>query len=85
MKKFLGTAAMALGLAAAALGQAGTASADAPAAETIADLAAQGYSVQMNGGASQPLSECTVSGVHGASASNIGGTVYVDMACRGGC
>jgi hypothetical protein len=73
------------GLPASALGLAGTASADTPAAELISGLQAEGYSVQLNGGESQPLSECTVSGVHGVSASNVGGTVYVDMACRGGC
>ncbi len=84
-KTMLVAATMIGGLAAAALGLAGTAAADAPAAETIAGLQAEGYSVQMNGGGSQPLSECTISGVHGASASNVGGTVYVDMACRGGC
>lgn len=85
MTKILVTAVMTGGLAAAALGLAATASADAPAAETIAGLQAEGYRVQMNGGASQPISECTVSGIHGVSASNAGGTVYVDMACRGGC
>ncbi|MBJ7341024.1 hypothetical protein [Mycolicibacterium sp.] len=85
MKRLLVTAAITGGLAAVGLGVAGVAAADAPAAETIAGLQAEGYSVQMNGGVGQPLSECTVSGVHGASATNAGGTVYVDMACRGGC
>ena len=85
MRTILVTAVMTGGLAAAALGLAGNASADAPAAETIAGLQAEGYSVQLNGGVGQPLSECTVNGVHGVSSSNAGGTVYVDMACRGGC
>jgi hypothetical protein len=45
------------------------------AADTVNDLQADGYLVQINGAATTPLSECTVTGVHPGS------TVYVDIAC----
>jgi len=45
------------------------------AADTVKSLEADGYTVQVNGAATSPLSECTVIGVHP------GGTVYVDIAC----
>ncbi len=45
------------------------------AADTVKSLEADGYTVQVNGAATSPLSECTVTGVHP------GGTVYVDIAC----
>jgi hypothetical protein len=72
------TAATAGLLAATALGLASVATA-APtgtsAADTIKSLEADGYTVQINGAATSPLSECTVTGVHP------GTTVYVDIAC----
>jgi hypothetical protein len=45
------------------------------AADTVKDLQADGYTVQINGAATTPLSECTATGVHP------GTTVYVDIAC----
>lgn len=58
------------------------------AADTISDLTAQGYNVQINwvsGVSSEPLSRCKVTAVHnpdrspGAVPSNT--TVYVDVSC----
>ncbi len=43
--------------------------------DTVNSLKADGYTVQVNGAATSPLSECTVIGVHPGS------TVYVDIAC----
>ena len=63
---------------------AGTASAES-ALDTIAGLRAQGYSVQINGGPGDALSECTVTSISGATPANAGGIVLVDTACRGGC
>jgi hypothetical protein len=45
------------------------------AADTVKSLEADGYTVQVNGAATTPLSECSVTGVHPGS------TVYVDIAC----
>ena len=45
------------------------------AADTVKNLQADGYTVQVNGAATTPLSECTVTGVHPGS------TVYIDIAC----
>ena len=45
------------------------------AADTVTSLEADGYTVQINGAATVPLSACTVTGVHPGS------TVYVDIAC----
>jgi len=68
MKKLALTAAM-LGIAAATtLATPGTAGAVPPtgtAAEVVKALQDQGYSVQLNGPVSGPLSRCTVNGVHG--------------------
>lgn len=54
----------------------------------IADLEAQGYSVQvnwLNGFNTQPLSQCTVVGVnnpdHSGAPPEVGDTVYVDVRC----
>lgn len=55
--------------AAAALGLAGTATAvpfgGSSAADTVATLPSQGFSVQINGTVNVPLSRCTTTGVHG--------------------
>ena len=82
--------------AAAALGPAGAASAVVPsgsAADVVKALQDQGYSVQFNGTTNGPLSDCTVTGVHGltvmmTSDGNLmmmqpgnPGTVYVDVNC----
>jgi hypothetical protein len=83
-------------LAATALGLAGAAAA-APtgggnAQDTVTSLQAQGYSVQLNGTATDPLSQCTVTDVHGLADSNVNSagaridptkftTVYVDISC----
>jgi hypothetical protein len=76
---------------AATLGLAGIAAA-APtgggnAADAVSTLQAQGYSVQINGSALTPLSECIATGVHGvpnsvdSSAQHSFTTVYVDVSC----
>ena len=56
-------------LVAAGLAAAGTASAasaaDMSAADTVRQLTDEGYSVQINGTAEVPLSECRTTGVHG--------------------
>ncbi|MGW0162928.1 hypothetical protein ACWDUN_26760 [Mycobacterium sp. NPDC003323] len=74
-----------LALAAAALVSAPTASAapsgPASAAETVADLRAQGYSVQVNGTRNGPLSNCSVEAVRGPYSDRPGETVYVDLSC----
>jgi hypothetical protein len=85
------TVAVATAFTAAALGLPGTAAA-APtgggnAADTVSALQAQGYSVQINGSALTPLSECITTGVHGVpnsvdpSAQHSFTTVYVDVSC----
>jgi hypothetical protein len=89
MKKFalsVGTAAV---LAAAALGLAGPAAA-APAgpgsaSDVIKQLQEEGYSVQLNGDRTAPLSECNVLGVNpsvsGPASPTEFTTVYVNISC----
>ena len=91
MKTFITTTAAMAGLAAGALGSVGPAAA-APtgpgdAQDTVHALQAQGYSVQLNGpAASVPLSQCTVTGLHGLPNTNVAATqfttVYVDLSCQ---
>jgi hypothetical protein len=45
------------------------------AADTVKELQADGYTVQVNGAVNRTLSECSVTGVHP------GTIVYVDIAC----
>ena len=86
--------AIAVILAGAALGLAVTATAaptgGSSAGHTIKSLQDQGYSVQLNGTAAVPLSQCAVTGVHGLSDSDAAGkrvnpaqftTAYVDISC----
>ena len=93
MKKFGFAAILAGGLATGVLGFAAPAQA-APtgtAAATVNSLQAKGYDVQINGVAQAPLSQCTVTGVHGLNNSNVNSagrinssqfdTVYVDVSC----
>lgn len=65
-----------LGAAPAFAAPSGTAS----ATETVEDLRAQGYSVQVNGTRNGPLSNCSVEAVRGLS-DTPGSTVYVDLSC----
>jgi hypothetical protein len=54
------------------------------AGDVVASLKAQGYNVMLNGSITEPLSECSVTGVHNPDASGraIGfTTVYVDVTC----
>jgi hypothetical protein len=97
MKEFAIAIAAVGTLTATALGFAG-ATAAAPtggssAADTVKALEDQGYNVQLNGIPDVPLSQCTVTGVHGLRGSNIDSagrpidprqlnTVYVDIACH---
>lgn len=79
-------------LAAAAVSLAATATA-APvggrADDAINTLQSQGYSVQINGAATAPMSACTVTNVSGLSgtesAAGHATTAYVDIACPQGC
>ena len=76
----------------AAVGLAGAAGA-APtgggnAADTVGELRADGYTVQINGSRTDPLSQCTTTGVHGvpnaagsAAAPESFTTIYVDVSC----
>ena len=84
-------------LAVAALGLAGAAAAQptedpspadtegSSAADTISRLRAQGYDVQINGPVTDPLEDCTVTGVDGLSEGPIDpnqlNTVYVNVSC----
>ena len=86
MKGFTIATATVGALAATALGLAGVAAAaptgGSSASETVNSLQAQGYNVQLNGSVTAPLAQCTVTGVHGDSASpTTFTTVYVDVAC----
>jgi hypothetical protein len=89
VKKFTITATTVGALAAAALGLAGAAAAaptgGSSASDTVKNLQAQGYNVQLNGSATAPLSQCIVTGVHGEPVGRIDPTqfttVYVDVNC----
>lgn len=95
MRKFSFSDAAATTFAIAAVVSAGAA-AEAPtgggnAADTVAQLRALGYSVQINGSVPVPLSDCVTTGVHGVPnmADSSGRpfdamtltTVYVDVSC----
>jgi hypothetical protein len=80
-------------LAVAAMGSTGAAGA-APsgpgnAQDIVNSLIAQGYTVQLNGTPDDPLSDCTVTGIHGLSNSDSAAgrapatftTAYVDISC----
>jgi len=89
MKNFTIAAPLFGALAATALALAAEAAAaptgGSSAADTVSSLKGQGYNVQLNGSASAPLSQCTVTGVHGDSPSRTDSTqfstVYVDVSC----
>ncbi|MEX3645521.1 hypothetical protein [Mycolicibacterium porcinum] len=56
------------------------------APDVVQELTAAGYSVQINGDNGIPLSQCTVTGVHGVPATTAAAlqytTVYVDVECE---
>lgn len=63
------------------------------AADTVHELQARGYHVQLNANTTAPLSQCSVTDVHGLSGSNFDhsgqridsgqfDTVYVNVSCR---
>lgn len=89
MKTLITAAATVGALAATALGLAGAAAAapigGSSASDAVSSLQAQGYTVQLNGSVTAPLSECTVTGVHGDSAGPVDhtrlNTVYLDVSC----
>ena len=96
MLKYLITRAMASRFWVSVLGSIGIADAavagSGSAADTVTALEGQGYAVQINGSANQPLSQCSVTGVHGVSNTDAGGarivpdrfdTAYVDVDCPG--
>jgi hypothetical protein len=53
------------------------------AADAVKTLQDMGYSVQVNGEVVGPVSECTVTAVHGLSETAFG-TAYVDVTCPSG-
>jgi len=77
-----------IGVLAAAVGSTGVAAA-APsgvgsASDVVQSLQAQGYNVVVHGAVDEPLSSCTVTGVHDPERSgHTAGltTVYVDVSC----
>lgn len=56
------------------------------APDVVQELTAAGYAVQINGDNGVPLSQCTVTGVHGVPATTAAAlrytTVYVDVECE---
>ena len=95
MRKISFIVAAATTFTAAAVGLAGAALA-APtgggnAADAVKELQTEGYNVQINGSATDPLSTCVTTGVHGVPATGIPSgprlapipftTVYVDVSC----
>ncbi|QRY54253.1 hypothetical protein [Mycolicibacterium septicum] len=56
------------------------------APDVVQELTAAGYAVQINGDNGVPLSQCTVTGVHGVPAPGTAAlqftTVYVDVECE---
>ncbi|MGV0593198.1 hypothetical protein [Mycolicibacterium porcinum] len=56
------------------------------APDVVQELTAAGYFVQINGDNGIPLSQCTVTGVHGVPATTAAAlqytTVYVDVECE---
>jgi hypothetical protein len=91
-------AALSLAFCAALMGCAPAAGADPawpsagsePASDTIEDLEAQGYNVEINwvgGHSNRPLSECRVPAIHNPNRSGeppqTFTTVYVDVSCPG--
>ncbi|MFV8165988.1 hypothetical protein ACNQVK_28465 [Mycobacterium sp. 134] len=56
------------------------------APDVVQELTAAGYAVQINGDNGIPLSQCTVTGVHGVPAVGAAAlqftTVYVDVECE---
>jgi len=80
MKRLVFATAVCAALAPATIGMAANASA-APArssaADTVADLRAQGYSVQVNGSRNGPLSECSVNNIRTMGST----TAFVDLSC----
>lgn len=80
MKRILFATAVCGALLPTGLGMAASASA-APArssaADTVADLRAQGYSVQVNGSRNGPLSECSVNNIRTMGNT----TAFVDLSC----
>ncbi|MUL77140.1 hypothetical protein [Mycolicibacterium sp. CBMA 226] len=95
MKRSLGTAVTLAGLlAGAATALASTAGAATPSAGSRADdaikgLSSQGYTVQLSGTASAPLSQCTIANIKtlagGPDATGASPNAYVDVACPTGC
>lgn len=51
------------------------------ASDTVDRLQAQGYTVQLNGIADAPLSQCVVTGIEGLRGATAFSTVYVDISC----
>jgi ABC-type phosphate transport system substrate-binding protein len=85
MKTFVMTIAAAGAMAAAALGFAGAASAAGGADATINGLQSDGYTIQLNGSTTAPLTACTVTDVRRDGSSGGSLTAYVNVACPDGC
>lgn len=61
--------------------QAAAAGGGSSASDTVDKLQAQGYTVQLNGIPTAPLSECVVTGIEGLRGATAFSTVYVDISC----
>lgn len=61
--------------------QASAAGGGSSASDTVDKLQAQGYTVQLNGIPTAPLSECVVTGIEGLRGATTFSTVYVDISC----
>jgi hypothetical protein len=88
MKTLTVTAGILCALATTAIGHASVAVATPTGGSSAGDvvklLEAQGYSVQINGSVTVPLSQCLVTGIHGDTVKKDPtqfSTVYVDVSC----
>jgi len=81
---------MAVAIAGSAATAAAAPTGGTSAADTVQSLQDKGYSVQIYGSATEPLSQCKVTGVHGMSNTDAAGhqlvpnqfnTAYVDVDC----
>ncbi len=79
-------AVLAAGAMAAPAAAVATPTGDTSAADTVKSLQELGYNVAINGEVVGPLSQCTVTGVHGMSgtAPTSFTTAYVDVSCPSG-
>lgn len=86
MNRSICAVAVAMGLLGAAAPVAAAPTGGTRAPDVVQELTAAGYTVQINGANGVPLSQCTVTGVHGVPAASTAAlqftTVYVDVECE---